>query len=122
MQVAKTIVRTVSSSVSVHEPKEKEAIILYEIGLQDIPTATSFVEYVSGLYGCSQSGIWYTLKRLKEKGLVDFTERGRGEENKPLSLTEHGREFIRRKSMEPVREAPGLRGASMHVEYRRSVL
>ncbi len=121
MQVAKTIVRTAASAVLVQEPKEKEAIILYEIGLQDIPTATSFVEYVAELSGCSQSGIWYTLKRLKEKGLVDFTERGRGEENKPLSLTEHGREFIRRRAMEPERKAPSLHKVSMQAEYRRPV-
>lgn len=71
-------------------------MIISEIGLEDVPTATSFVEYMSQRHGISQSGIWYTLKRLKEKGILDFAERGRGEAGKPLSLTKEGTETARR--------------------------
>ena len=123
MQVAKTIVRTVSVSHQDIEVKEKESVILYEIGLQDIPTATSFVEYLADLYGCSQSGIWYTLKKLKEKGYVDFTERGRGEEYKPLSLTMRGREFIRRNVSEPYVRAPDFhRTVEREIRYEQSLV
>lgn len=97
MQVAKTIVRTGSESLSASAISEKEFVLLQEIGLDFIPTATSFVEYIAEKYQVSPSGIWYTLKKLKEKRVVDFTEKGRGEEYKPLSLTQYGKEIIRRK-------------------------
>jgi DNA-binding MarR family transcriptional regulator len=98
MQVAKTIVRDVSERLNLFSVSEKEEAILYAIGLDEIPTATSFVDYMSLEYSCSASGIWYTLKRLKEKGLVDFAERGKGEKDKALSLTALGKEFVRKKS------------------------
>ncbi len=96
MQVAKTIVRELSAGESEACLSRKEIVILSEIGLECIPTATSFVEYMSEKYGISASGVWYTLKRLKEKRVVDFTERGRGEEYRPLSLTAGGREIARK--------------------------
>lgn len=110
MQVAKTIVRDVSERLNLFSISEKESVILYEIGLDEIPTATSFVEYMSQEYSCSASGIWYTLKRLKQKGLVDFTERGKGERDKSLSLTEQGRELMRRKRIETARSTYAGRG------------
>src|SRR5271154_5050162 len=67
---------------------EKELMLMYEIGLNLIPTATDFVDYVSSKYEVSQSGIWYTLKKLKKESIVDFTEKG--EEPKPLGLTDFG--------------------------------
>lgn len=73
---------------------EKELVLLSEIGLDQIPTATSFVDYIAGKYGKSQSGMWYTLKKLKKEGLLDFTEKG--EEYKPLSLTSRGVAMLRR--------------------------
>ena len=72
---------------------DKELAILYDIGLNLIPTATDFVESMSSKYQVSQSGVWYTLKKLKKEGIVDFTEKG--EEPKPLGLTELGMKVIR---------------------------
>jgi hypothetical protein len=74
---------------------EKELMLMYEIGLNLIPTATDFVDYVSSKYEVSQSGIWYTLKKLKKQNIVDFTEKG--EEPKPLGLTDFGMKVIRSK-------------------------
>ncbi len=71
----------------------KERTILSEIGLEEIPTATNFVEYLAEKYECTQGGIWYTLKKLKKEGLLDFKEKG--EEYKPLALTEGGKKVLR---------------------------
>ena len=75
---------------------EKEIALLYEIGLNLIPTATDFVDYVSNKYQISQSGVWYTLKKLKREGILDFTEKG--EEQRPLGLTEMGMHIVRNKT------------------------
>ena len=106
MQVAQTIVRAVAKEAKPIRLSEKEMVILSEIGLDDIPTATSFVEYVAEAYGISASGVWYTLKKLKEKRVVDFTEKGRGEEGKPLSLTAYGKEVIRKRLSGPNGRVP----------------
>ncbi len=58
-----------------------------------MPTATDFVDFVSTKYEVSQSGVWYTLKKLKKEKLVDFTEKG--EQAKPLGLTDLGMKVIR---------------------------
>jgi DNA-binding PadR family transcriptional regulator len=78
---------------------EKEIVLLAEIGLNEVPTATDFVEYASEQYKMSQSGIWYTLKKLKKVGMLDFTEKG--EAYRPLALTEGGMRVLRN-SMMPV--------------------
>ncbi len=72
---------------------DKELAILYEIGLDTIPTATELVEAVAQKYEASQSGVWYTLKKLKVQGLVDFAEKG--EAHRPLTLTSAGTHAIR---------------------------
>ncbi len=72
---------------------DKELTILYEIGLELIPTATEFVENVAYKYQVSQSGVWYTLKKLKATGFVDFAEKGA--EHRPLALTDSGTKAIR---------------------------
>jgi hypothetical protein len=72
---------------------DKEVLLLAEIGLDEIATATSFVEYVCDKYGISRSGAWYCLKKLKKEGVVEFTEKG--EEYRPLSMTEKGLEVFR---------------------------
>lgn len=72
---------------------DKELALLYEIGLNLIPTATDFVDYVSRKYQVSQSGVWYTLKKLKKERVLDFTEKG--EEPHPLGLTEKGLHVLR---------------------------
>jgi hypothetical protein len=72
---------------------DKEVALLAEIGLGEIPTATSFVEYFCSKYGISRSGAWYCLKKLKKEGVVEFTEKG--EEYRPLRMTEKGLEVFR---------------------------
>lgn len=72
---------------------DKELTVMYEIGLDMIPTATEFVESMSYKYQVSQSGVWYTIKKLKAAGFVDFAEKG--EEHRPLTLTETGTKVIR---------------------------
>ncbi len=103
VQAARTIVRGLPVRKPGVEISTKELMIISEIGLEDVPTATSFVEYISERHGISQSGIWYTLKKLKGKGILDFAERGRGEAGKPLSLTKEGTETARRAFIELAR-------------------
>lgn len=76
--------------------------MLAEIGIDWGSTATSFVEYMCGRYDISRSGAWYCLKKLKEKGVVEFTEKG--EEFKPLRMTEKGLEAFRASMSEARRE------------------
>lgn len=83
----------VNFDVSQLRVTDKELMLMYEIGLNLIPTATDFVDFISMKYEVSQSGIWYTLKKLKKEGIVDFTEKGEGP--KPLSLTDIGMKVIR---------------------------
>jgi len=71
----------------------KEEMLISEIGLDHITSATSFVDYIYEKYGFSKSGVWYTLKKLKQKGLIDFAEKG--EEYKPLELTRTGISVVR---------------------------
>jgi DNA-binding PadR family transcriptional regulator len=86
--------RTNDASVQI-KITDKELTILYEIGLNMIPTATDFVDFISNKYQVSQSGIWYTLKKLKKEGILDFTEKG--EEQRPLGLTDMGMRILRSK-------------------------
>jgi len=74
-------------------PKEEWLTILAEIGLDEIATPTSFVSYMCERYGESKSSVWYRLRRLKELGLLDFAEKG--EEPRPLALTERGQRLLR---------------------------
>ncbi|MDE1855700.1 MAG: hypothetical protein KGH49_00465 [Candidatus Micrarchaeota archaeon] len=70
--------------------RRKEQIIIAEIGFEEIATATSFVEYVYEKYGFSRSCIWYNLKKLKHRGVLDFAEKSESEVYKPLYLTDVG--------------------------------
>lgn len=72
---------------------EKELLLVHEIGLNEVPTATDFVIHMAHKYEMSETGVWYTLKKLKKGGIVDFTERG--EEQRPLSLTGLGMRLLR---------------------------
>ena len=94
MQLSKTIVR--SAGKLNKRLNNKELALLSEIGLDQIPAATNFVEFFSESYGASPSGVWYTLKKLKKERVVDFTEKG--EAYKPLSLTENGISILRQNS------------------------
>ncbi len=49
-----------------------EQLIILEIGCDLIPSASSFTEYVSNIYGFSKSTVWYNLKNLKNKKVLDF--------------------------------------------------
>ena len=75
---------------------KKEMLIISEIGLNEIPAATRFVEYLYLKHSVSQSGVWYTLKQLKKKGMIDFTEKG--ESYKPLALTQKGLHAFRNRA------------------------
>ena len=85
--------RTSSYAIAVVRLSGKEAQVLAEIGMDWGSTATSFVEYMCDRYEISRSGAWYALKKLKEKGVVEFTEKG--EEQKPLRMTGRGLEAFR---------------------------
>lgn len=66
---------------------EKALVVLGEIGYEHMTSATSFVLYIHEKYGVSESTIWYTLKKLKKLGLLEFGSRGEG---KALELTKEG--------------------------------
>ncbi|MDE1804926.1 MAG: hypothetical protein KGH59_04060 [Candidatus Micrarchaeota archaeon] len=73
----------------------KEQVIIAEIGFDHITTATSFVEYLYEKYGFSRSCVWYNLKKLKKKGVLDFAEKCESEAYKPLYLTKEGVSTLR---------------------------
>ncbi len=85
--------RTIYSDALEVRFSQKEVYLLAEIGLDEISTATSFVEYVCNKYAISRSGAWYCLKKLKKEGVVEFTEKG--EEYRPLRMTGKGLEAFR---------------------------
>lgn len=68
---------------------EREQLVILEVGLDDIDSASSFVGYMSETYGISKSSVWYLLNRLKEKEIMDFASKD--ELGKPLRLTQAGR-------------------------------
>ena len=90
MQVLTTIINSRPAGIRL---SEKKLVLVYEIGLHLIPTATEFVNYVAARHGFSESGVWYMLKSLKRAGVVDFTEKG--EEQRPLTLTDTGMALMR---------------------------
>ncbi|MCL4380848.1 hypothetical protein M1141_01070 [Candidatus Marsarchaeota archaeon] len=51
---------------------KREQLIILEIGYDEITSASSFVDYISNMYGVSKSSVWYSLNNLKEKEIVDF--------------------------------------------------
>jgi DNA-binding PadR family transcriptional regulator len=71
---------------------EREQLVILEIGLDSIDSASSFVGYISETYSISKSSVWYLLNRLKEKKLLDFANKD--EHGKPLKLTETGAEVL----------------------------
>ncbi len=68
---------------------ERELLVVSEIGSDMIDSASKFVDYMSDVFGFSKSSVWYTLNRLKERGILDFASRF--EVGKPLVLTDEGR-------------------------------
>ncbi len=70
----------------------REQLVMLEIGIDSIGSASSFVEYMSDSYRISRSSVWYLLKRLKEKNLLDFATKE--EPGKSLELTKQGRECL----------------------------
>jgi predicted transcriptional regulator len=71
----------------------REELVLVEIGLDKIDTASSFVEYMSESYMFSRSSVWYILKRLKDKGALDFATKD--DPGKALELTSLGKAQMR---------------------------
>ncbi len=67
---------------------KRERLVVVEIGRDMIDSASAFVSYMSEAYGFSKSSVWYNLKRLKEKGVLDFATKD--ELGKPLVLTRAG--------------------------------
>ncbi len=67
---------------------EKELLAIAEMGTDKIDSASSFVSYISEMYGLPKSSMWYNLKRLKKCNLVDFATKD--EKGKSLHLTEDG--------------------------------
>lgn len=70
----------------------REQLVMLEIGTDSIASASSFVEYMCDSYGISKSSVWYILKRLKERNLLDFATKD--EHGKSLELTRPGREKL----------------------------
>ncbi|MCL4389599.1 hypothetical protein M1397_03265 [Candidatus Marsarchaeota archaeon] len=71
----------------------REQLVILEIGDDSIASASSFVDYLCESYAISKSSIWYILKRLKEKEILDFASRN--EPGKSLTLTKGGAEKLR---------------------------
>ncbi len=86
---------------------KKAQIIISEIGYEHMMSATGFVIYMHEKYGISESTLWYTLKRLKKEGLLEFGTRGEG---KPLELTRAGIEVLRSMIAMRVRASPSVPG------------
>ncbi len=51
---------------------KREQLIIFEIGYDEITSASSFVEYISNIYRFSKSSVWYSLNHLKAKNIVYF--------------------------------------------------
>lgn len=88
----------------------KEMVILSELGLDEMMSSTPFVDYLHEKYGFSKSGVWYTLKKLKKEGMLDFMEKG--EEYRPLKLTKSGLDCLR-ESLSRAREAGRRNGSGI---------
>ena len=73
---------------------EREHLIIREIGFDRIDSASSFVDYVSEIYGIAKSTAWYSLKKLKSVGIVYFAGKGEGVEP-GLFLTIKGKNALR---------------------------
>lgn len=67
---------------------KREQLVLLEIDIDKIDSASGFVDYMRSSYGFSKSSLWYNLNRLKEKGMLDFASRE--EPGKFLALTRQG--------------------------------
>lgn len=70
----------------------REQLVMLEIGLDSIASASSFVEYMCDSYGISKSSVWYILKRLKDRNLLDFATKD--EPGKILGLTRYGKDAL----------------------------
>ncbi|HUC38833.1 MAG TPA: hypothetical protein VL944_01755 [Candidatus Acidoferrum sp.] len=70
----------------------REQLVMLEIGLDSIGSASSFVEYMSDSYRISKSSIWYILKRLKDKGILEFATKD--DPGRSLELTRGGKEKL----------------------------
>jgi DNA-binding PadR family transcriptional regulator len=72
----------------------REQLLLLEIGRDGADSASGFVGYMSDVYRFSKSSLWYNLKRMKDKGILDFASRE--QPGKALALTRHGLRMLER--------------------------
>ncbi len=84
------VARVIAKSVPL---TKRERLVMIEIGRDRIDTASAFVSYMSESYGFSKSSVWYNLKRLKDKDVLDFATKE--EQGKPLTLTGRGLSLLR---------------------------
>ncbi len=74
---------------------DRDRLIISEIGLDRIDSASCFVDYISDIYGIAKSTAWYSLKRLKASDLLYFP--GKKEESEPgLFLTGKGKVLLQK--------------------------
>ncbi len=94
----------------------REKLVLFEIGADEIDSASGFVDYMSDAYGFSKSSVWYNLNRLREKGLLGFSTK----ENPGcrLALTHEGKTLLSRIS----HEKGTIVGSFSRVYMERAVL
>lgn len=85
---------------------DRELLVISEIGSDMIDSASKFVDYMSDVFGFSKSSVWYTLNRLKERGLLDFASRL--EVGKPLMLTGSGRQRMSAYAQERHARGPSI--------------
>lgn len=72
---------------------EREQLFILEIGKDIINSASSFVNYVSEIYGIAKSSSWYCLKRMKDLQLLHFDSKLEHMQ-KGLFLTSTGKEVL----------------------------
>jgi len=73
---------------------EREQLFIIEIGKDIIDSASSFVNYISEIYGIAKSSSWYCLKRMKESSLLHFDSKSE-QMQKGLFLTDKGKNILR---------------------------
>ena len=76
-----------SISIAKIRLNEKLIRIIFELGLGEMPSANAFVEYIAEKYALPKSSVWYSLKRLKELGILLMGDKNN---KSSLALTEKG--------------------------------
>ncbi len=85
-----------SISIAKIRLNEKLIRIIFELGLGEMPSANAFVEYIAEKYALPKSSVWYSLKRLKELGILLMGDKNN---KSSLALTEKGKLIIRNQTV-----------------------